>query len=428
MVKVICRARTKVVLVLLLCRLSLVQGVNQSRVLRYELLDNISTICTTTYRHNHRKPYSNSQAPVLLISQLYFLTVTMRPANETPQEQIAEAPAAFRFMDLPHEIRTQILGYTNLVTPFDLKWSTSKGLETNQRDLILQRLPGTTNVSCPAECSCWVFPSAIFLVNKVINEEAMRIFFSRNKFLVCQEPEKPRSAFRTFLFRRALPDVLRPTQRDALTTFLSRVPRRGLQLIRFLEFRFGHHETVYMDVLFNYKFDWNRMAKLLSKHMNLPRLYLRLNGGLCVTYVVTAQSKPNASPDDMLWKNILEALQRHKVSGLACFYVFRCTYVDFNPVQTPDYNRAKMIAIAKRIKNEEKIEKGVMGPDYDSSKTRKYMAAGERGLIERGSYFVSVDEVCPIHEKLVKLEHRTAWVRFPAQRFRSQEADGFEHR
>lgn len=180
-----------------------------------------------------------------------------------------------------------------------------------------------------------------------------------------------------------------------------------------------------MDVLFSYKFNWNRMAKLLSERMNLPGLHLRLDGGSHVTYAITARY---TSPDDMLWKNILEALQRHKVSGLASFYVFMCTNMDFNPVHMPDYNSAKIIATAKRIKDEEKIERGVMGPRYDSSKTRKYMAPDERGFIGRKSRFALADEVCPIHEELVKVEFRAGWVRFPTRRFLSQQADDFQHR
>ena len=115
----------------------------------------------------------------------------------------------------------------------------------------------------------------------------MRLFYSKSHFIVYQDRAEQRSSLWRLLTRRLLPARLRPTQRDALTLFLLRLPPKGLKLIRLLEFDFGSLPEVYKDVLIGENFNWNQMLRLVSECLTLSRLGLALDSGSSLLYNIS---------------------------------------------------------------------------------------------------------------------------------------------
>jgi hypothetical protein len=123
----------------------------------------------------------------------------------------------FQFMDLPSELRLQILEYTDLVAPFtEIQWNA--GDETfstcsNSRypasdfRMVCTKIgrcysncqgddcPHHEGMGCfckrqhsvassKQSCICWEPPINLFLVSKAMNREASLVFFSQNRFFI----------------------------------------------------------------------------------------------------------------------------------------------------------------------------------------------------------------------------------------------------
>lgn len=95
----------------------------------------------------------------------------------------------FRFTDLPEEIRQQILGHTDLVAPESLHWYPEPGLVTHS--YCARCTEAWDPACCPFtyavftdRCRCWRMPKEKFLVSRKMREDATRIFYSRNHFVI----------------------------------------------------------------------------------------------------------------------------------------------------------------------------------------------------------------------------------------------------
>jgi hypothetical protein len=125
--------------------------------------------------------------------------------------------APFRYMDLPAELRLQILEHTDLVVPFaEVEYSALgecySACNTARYPASDFRMVCTTIGRCYMECQgddcphheslgcfcklqhsvasshpsciCWEPPTNLFLVSKQMNREASSVFFGRNRFIV----------------------------------------------------------------------------------------------------------------------------------------------------------------------------------------------------------------------------------------------------
>lgn len=198
----------------------------------------------------------------------------------------------FRFLDLPHELRTSILGYTDLVTPyFQVQWSPRAGFycifvvkrcpvdhDNEARHYGCQfRFCGRSSGDCvcasrsycraksssySSSCRCWIPPGYLMLVSRTMYREAKAIFYSQNRIIVSPSrdyglprPPVTRLSASRFITRHMWPDVLRN--------------------LRTLELVFPSFETLYSyspdDPTF---LDWLFAINHLVAHANLDNLTL----------------------------------------------------------------------------------------------------------------------------------------------------------
>jgi hypothetical protein len=116
--------------------------------------------------------------------------------------------APFRFLDLPREIQLNVLNYTDLTTPYDIAWCPDTGGEApsvvhsrsiqwcQSTNVYWRKCCGTcypSGISCicsiryigySTTCTCWALPSSLFLVSRRQREDAIKIFYSQNHFLI----------------------------------------------------------------------------------------------------------------------------------------------------------------------------------------------------------------------------------------------------
>jgi hypothetical protein len=97
------------------------------------------------------------------------------------------------FALLSQELRTWILELTDLIAPRDIDvypwWphgTFTLQFYRQQRFHICEPVSGWNkrSISFAKSCHCWTFPSNLFLVNKEFYQEAKRIFFSQNHFIL----------------------------------------------------------------------------------------------------------------------------------------------------------------------------------------------------------------------------------------------------
>lgn len=216
--------------------------------------------------------------------------------------------SSFRFLDLPTEIRHHILAYTELVTPFhEVEWNPSHGMYFRYKmtaDITnpnphsihgsygasngLWRISETPYLACwefsyPSgcfcsahhaaystvhRCTCWAPPTPIFLASRAVREDALQIFFSRNRFVVAPTGGETRKAVSTS-----------PT-RLPISMFLTEViPKEALRFLRFLEIvfpAFGELEPCAFCPSESLEWhDWIQTLESVKDKLDLPKLTIR---------------------------------------------------------------------------------------------------------------------------------------------------------
>ena len=144
---------------------------------------------------------------------------------------------------LPYELQARILGHTDLIAPRELEWVPDFGyLCRHNSSCEWDWFPQTTtdstnpcqtciavNYFCYEEmkgrhsssgsiCQCWRFPKSMFLLNRELRRDALRIFYSRNIFVIlpsnvdwdCRQP-------------------------DTVSTIMQ-VPREAIRHLRYIQF------------------------------------------------------------------------------------------------------------------------------------------------------------------------------------------------
>lgn len=170
-------------------------------------------------------------------------------AFKLTRQSTGQIERPFRFMDLPEEIRLQILTHTDLVSFWDLAWL-PRGVSMARQvleyhavnqfeddmfpccrhcsDIMETCYCWTRYAAASTTCSCWKLPTELFLISKRLGEHATEIFFSKNTFVIL--PEKKRN---------------HDTPLEVYQ-FLTSIPELGRQSIRYEHW--GSHHFFYLGM------------------------------------------------------------------------------------------------------------------------------------------------------------------------------------
>ncbi|KAK2799709.1 hypothetical protein FQN50_008409 [Emmonsiellopsis sp. PD_5] len=121
----------------------------------------------------------------------YFPSTRKPPLNEATvlarqtasQLIIDQDQRTFPFDDLPNELQLRILECTDLVTGWPIMWHPDRGYSAHPPQ---NATPHTSDagIGSRPRCNRWRFPWQLFLVDRKTCIEAIRIFFSKNHFII----------------------------------------------------------------------------------------------------------------------------------------------------------------------------------------------------------------------------------------------------
>lgn len=269
---------------------------------------------------------------------------------------------AFRFLDLPPELRAHILSFTDLVTPLRQVHRTIDNkyqLPPWGREAHCNMDPFCTNgerVSYPP-CSCFVEPTPFLLVCRAIHEDAKRVFFRFNRFIInCWEPGKP-----VCHRRRDMP--------FEAATFFNVVASQGcLHHLRDVEIIFSPlaYGPPGIDAVLLQ--DWRRQISVFAP--SLEGLSLTVHAGMTMTWTDEVRTTDPYVARQALFEvheQLLLPLQQVR-SRLEAFYaVVEAPYV--GSMTSREARREDELSAWRviELKHEKFLETLVMGAGYDSA-------------------------------------------------------------
>lgn len=189
----------------------------------------------------------------------------------------------FRIMDLPRELRLQILESTDLVIGVgEVEWSPKRGYRLNSgsnacgpEHLFYSRYLSDPflkqgffcqmyNCGFSRHCHCWSPPAALFLSSRALRDEALATFFGNNRFVVVPTRGCPLPAYGT-------------ADRLEVSIFLREVvPVQALPCIQFLEIVFLPFDGNFLAPNEPAYQDWIELLDFLSDKLTPSRLTLRI--------------------------------------------------------------------------------------------------------------------------------------------------------
>jgi hypothetical protein len=236
----------------------------------------------------------------------------------SPLPEARRCNNSITFMDLPSEIRQHILGYTDLVVPGkEVEWSPHRGWylrrggeefngtdhkallhfhpiakdqsetiddahnyreQDHNRAYCQEKLGGRgcfckirhTVSSSYSKVGCWAPPTPFFLVNSILRQDALQVFFSQNRIVVW--PTKSTWFVET---------VLHSPSRLHISTFLSDVvPKDALRHLRYLEVVFEYFDypghLTWCPTSSPELIDWKRTIEEIKPHLASSSLAVKI--------------------------------------------------------------------------------------------------------------------------------------------------------
>jgi hypothetical protein len=207
---------------------------------------------------------------------------------------------------------------------------------------------------------------SLFLVSHQVREDAIPVFFRRNRFIISPPGIVPIRFFARWPERLHLDRAVLTMQRVELSLFLVSLPRGALHHIRYLEWvlpQFANYRTAPKSAYLDYL----DTIDMMTQAMNLPLLTLVLNLRVVDrdTHWEDSFWPRRYDRDGKMYETILNPLCRLK--GLKdCFVYLR---------RIPKKGAYRSNYTGKHgwvFDNDEmRYEKAVMGPKYDSAKRGK---------------------------------------------------------
>lgn len=299
----------------------------------------------------------------------------------------------FRFLDLPPELRSNVLQYTDLVTPLsEIEWSPDSGFRLRYRNVHCfgeWHCPGLYHAdknrfracddefcqrhyaAISTECNCWAPPLSLFLVCQKLRKSALEIFWGQNRFIIAPSYSVGKVPVSLDLF------------------FAEVVPPQALRSLRFLEVAFPMLQEECLRLSHTEWESWLRPIAQAKHELNLPRLTLRLCLSDSIEVSLSSRSyfgfyeylqdlssslvdqMTTSQRDDLLnmYKHVLTPLS--ELPSLQRFFV----HFDFPFPATKRGTRNGYLAhgpdIEVKLEIEKKLERLVKGNNYCSTSVGK---------------------------------------------------------
>ena len=216
-------------------------------------------------------------------------------------------PPHLSFLDLPREIRNQVLQYTDLITPMkEVMWNPKDGYSVcyciSTWDEEAEGFFGTTSAishsfkfrncwatsrlgcfcrrfhavsSSSPMCHCWSPPTSLFLVCHDILDAARMLFFSNNRFIITSSNGPTAIAETT------------PERLEASVFLTDIVPFSSLHWLRSVELVFPPFEDDYLRATEPAYSDWLQTIDYIKNQLNTPIMDLHMHMADPETYAGT---------------------------------------------------------------------------------------------------------------------------------------------
>jgi hypothetical protein len=300
----------------------------------------------------------------------------MRVAEATANNLTDRHPGTrFPFRRLPAELQEMILSYTDLVSPLYLACSQMgqdgrppKSLRQlgDNNVLCCRRCSDTLDVcACPSRhaayttnnCTCWRFPSALFLVDRNLNALATRVFYSQNKFiLIAGEVEDAFSPPTTDQYLRGQ------------TALITSLPKSALPHLRWIEVSL---KTLYpSDCLpgTSGQAAWTGLAAVIKSVARTTPLtvQLRLGDGVHDLFMNPEMDDAEVVQKWESFQNIADLFKATPTTGYRDFFI---------RLSSPQPHSAENDLL--RWQRERVLEGRIMGAEYDAAARGKYRDPAE---------------------------------------------------
>ena len=270
----------------------------------------------------------------------------------SPTEQ--NQTIGFRFLDLPVELQDLVLINTDLILPWEVVYK-SYGMES-----MAEQVHSLSRGEAIEGCTCWEFPLAIFQTSRYLHQRATEIFYSKNQFVLWEDKTPPDGGF---------------------IRMLSNMSAQGLRYIKHLIIRIApmtFEEPFWGN---DYAIDWQSIADLIVAKMNVPSLHLVVDSGEYDEDIDHqydfAERKITAY---LTYTSLMKMAKAFApLKGLRKFHLFIALEL-VDGIKEYDEDTDGRQRIIRIVQEEEKLEKMVMGENYNSMLEGKYGGSFEFGL------------------------------------------------
>ncbi|KAF7593190.1 hypothetical protein BBP40_011820 [Aspergillus hancockii] len=293
---------------------------------------------------------------------------------------------AFPFMDLPVELRLQVLEHTDLVTPLrEVEWNPTDNfyLRFCDRQCVCCGCPVQKphrncwqhvksgcfchryHAAYTKHCNCWAPPTALFLVCRTLLHEVQNVFFSQNRFIVMPPGGD-------------LNDMDRCTYTKLpAAEFLSEImPSHALKYLRFLEIHFSPYDVDGICTENAAYKNWECVLRELGTSLNYVNLTVRIYFGDFLNELEGQAARGNSEEDgeEIMSKyvSLLKPFIHFRQQGLRRFFVHAAWPWNWTPFGYAKRMRRPELVYHRTQQINEKLERWVMGNCYDSTTVGKH--------------------------------------------------------